>query len=92
MKSRLKGTNIYCGMNKEDLDIFKRLSVAHEQTGDCNCFPNCLFEQWLTQLVLGLCLLQYQCLTVATHLNEYFKLTLAVNYICICNVSASVIS
>lgn len=42
--------------SSEDLDIFTRLSVAHKQTGDCNCFPNCLFEQWLTQLVLGLCL------------------------------------
>lgn len=77
---------------RDSSEMFMQLSVAHKQTGGCNCFPNCLFEQWLTQLVLGLCLLQYHCLTVAPHLCDYFKLTLAVNYICICNVSASMIS
>lgn len=72
--------------------IFKQLSVSYEQTGDYNCFPNCLFEQWPTQLVLRLCFSHYHCLTVATYLYEFFKLTLAFNYICICNMSASMIS
>lgn len=48
---------------------FAQLSVTHEQAGGCNCFPNCLFEQWLTQLVLGLCLLQYHYVLQLISLN-----------------------
>lgn len=72
----------------EDLDIFTPLSGAHEQTEDCNCFPNCLFERRATQLVWGVCSLLDLCLTIATYLHEYFRL--AFSYIRVCDVSASV--
>lgn len=76
--------------SSEDLDIFRLLSGACEQTEDCNCFPNCLFERRLTQLVWGLCSLQDRCLTTAPYRREYFKLPF--RYIPVCNVSAGVIS
>lgn len=69
-----------------------RSSVRYERSGDYNCFPNCLFEQQPSQLVLGLCFLQYHCPTHAACLYEFFKPALAFNYICIYKVSASVIS
>lgn len=76
--------------SSEDLDIFRRLSGAREQTENCNCFPNCLFERRLTQLVWGLCSLQDGCLTTPTYRHEYFRL--ALRYTRVCDVSASVIS
>lgn len=76
--------------SSEDFDTFRRLSGAREQTENCNCFPNCLFERRLTQLVWGLCSLQDRCLTTATYQHEYFRR--AFGYIRVCNVSASVIS
>lgn len=76
--------------SSEDLNIFRRLSGAREQTEDCNCFPNCLFERRLTQLVWGLCSLQDRCLTTGTYRHEYFRLPFS--YIRVCNVSASLIS
>lgn len=69
-----------------------RSSVHYEQCRDYNCFPNCLFEQQPSQLVLGLRFLQYHCPTLAACLYEFFKPALAFNYICIYKVSASVIS
>lgn len=69
-----------------------RSSARYERSGDYNCFPNCLFEQQPSQLVLGLCFLQYHCPTLAACLYEFFKPALAFNYICIYKVSASVIS
>lgn len=72
-----------------DLDIFTQLSGAHEQTEDCNCFPNCLFERRPTQLVWEVCSVQDRCLTIETDLHEYLRL--AFSYIRVCNVSASAI-
>lgn len=81
-------SNLHFGDLYKDLNIFTHLSVTHKQIIACNCFSNCLFKEWPAQLVLGLCFLQYHSLPVAPRLHEYFKLTLAVNYICICNMSA----
>lgn len=73
--------------SSEVSDVFAWLSGAREQTRDCNCFPNCLFERRLTQLVWGLSSLQDRCLTYP---REYLSPPSC--YICVCDVSVSVIS
>lgn len=84
------GRAVFKEGSAEDLDIFRRLSGAREQTANCNCFPNCLFERRLTQLAWGLCSSQDRCLTTATYRHEYFSPAFAP--IRVCNVSAGVIS